>query len=156
MTEVTAAQVHDALAAKILAGCTDLKVVYGDGTTNEAVKPWPGSIVTMPAALVRRAETSREAGLSREMYKRQWEVEFRLPAVRHAAAAARLINRLDDQILVEFRRGVSLGGLVSIVRYLGSDRPVYREEGEDEARIQYVMWLTRFETEERRGTTYTT
>lgn len=156
MTTPTAAQVHDALAVKILTGCTDLKNVYGDGSVDDRVKPWPEAIVQMPAALIHRGDTAREAGLSRELYTRQWEADFYLPAVKSAASAIRLINRLDTQLLDEFATGVSLGGLVSVVRYLGSGRPVYREEGEDEATTQYVIWQARFETQERRGRTYTT
>ncbi len=150
---MTAAAVHDALAAKI-ANLSSLKVAYGDGRTG-TVSTWPAKVVSMPAVLVRRGPTSRAPHISRQLYVRQFDADFYLPLPRSGAFAIQAINDLDDQLLEEFVSGWTLDGVVDVCRYLGSDPPRYVEEGEDEATIQYVVWTAHFSTEERVGVNYT-
>lgn len=148
-----AAAIHDALAAKLVS-ISGVAVAYADGTSGTAnVKPWTSTIVTMPAVVVRRGTTTRTAGTMREVYAREWEADFYLPFI-DSGSPNKWINSIDDKLLAEMRSDISLGGRVSFIRYMGSNPPVLREEGEGPGVIQYVVWTARFETEERVGATY--
>lgn len=151
---MSGAAIHDALAAK-LAALSGVRIAYADGSTNTAnVKPWTTTVVSMPAVVVKRGNTSRTMNTGRELYVREWEADFYL-SLTDTKSVNQWINALDDRLLVEMRSDVNLGGRVSIIRYLGSNPPLLREEGEAPGIIQYVVWTARFETEERAGVTYT-
>lgn len=146
---MTLAAIHDAIAAK-LGALSGIELTYGDGSVDPNVLPSPQSVQTMPAVLVRIGSDQRTMGLSRELFRTQWEADFYVPLASDVEGTAiRYINQLRDEMRIEMRQGISLGGLVTVCRYLGSNAPVKRDEGQDEAVISYLIWTVRLETEER-------
>lgn len=149
---MTLAAIHDAIAAK-LAALASVKVAYGDGSTGDpTVQPWPHSIVTMPAVIVKPGADERTMGISPEWFTTEWEAEFHLPIAGDPGLAMQRVNQLRDQCRVAFRVGVSLGGLVTYVKYLRSDGPQYVEEGEDDAVIPKLVWTLVLQTWQRTPT----
>lgn len=145
------AAIHDAITAK-LAALASVKVAYGDGSVDPTVKPWPQQITDMPAVLVKPGSDERTLGLSRELFVTEWIAEFYLPVAADPGLAIQRVNQLRDQCRVAFRTGLSLAGLVSVIRYVRSEAPRYVEEGEDDAATAYLIWTAVFVTEERTPT----
>lgn len=141
----TAAAVRAAVAAKI-AGLAHSRHVYSS-VEAAGVAPWPQEFVDDgPHALVARGATSRTGGTGNQQVSRDVIVEWRFAGVDVAGAEA-TIDSLEDEILVAFSSGISLGGAVIECLYTGSERPV--DLVEEEGGPPWVVWITHFATRER-------
>lgn len=147
---MSGAAIRNAVAAKV-ASLAHARHTYSVGATG-SVSGWPvETLDDGPHALVARGPSSRSAGTGNQWLDRGVDVEFRFSAV-DVAEAQRLIDALEDEIVVEFSSGITLGGLVAECVYLGSERPT-RITDEDER--EWIVWLTHFRARERFATEMT-
>lgn len=145
---MSAGDVRDRVAAKV-ATLAHAGVVYSNGSyasAGDSVSEWPSTLLDNKVhALVRRGATGRGGGTGNQMVTRTIDVEWRFSALA-LAEAERLIDVIEDEIIVAFSSDLDLGGAVYDCVYDGSDRPF---EDEDEDERPWVVWVAHFSARER-------